>query len=93
MKQRSTRQRGIRTEGGLRRVPAEPDSLFAGVLRSGPDGQCAYYYPGIQQRCPNDSAAYFPGRFDGESVRIELCGDHAEEFTPEPLQESEATDE
>jgi len=66
-------------------VPVEepPKRMLGNVLIDGPDGQCAYIYAGIEQRCPESAGAHTCIEHGGEWVIVEMCAEHAREDIPE----------
>lgn len=65
-------------------VEDPPTRIFGNVLIDGPDGQCTYMYPGIEERCPEDAVAHTFIDRGGERKRVEMCAGHAREDVPEP---------
>lgn len=65
-------------------VPVEdpPKRMFGNVLIDGPDGQCVYIHPGIEERCPKTAEAHTFVEHGGEHVRVEMCAEHAREDVP-----------
>jgi len=64
-------------------VDEPPRRIFGNLLIDGCDGQCAYIYAGIGERCPNDAVAH---TFLSSGKRVEMCAEHARENVPEPPQ-------
>jgi len=66
-------------------VPVEdpPKRMFGNVLIDGPDGQCAYVFAGIEQRCTENADAHTCMEHGGEWVIVEMCAEHAREDVPQ----------
>jgi len=62
-------------------VEEAPRRIFGNLLIDGCDGQCAYIYAGIEERCPNDAVAH---TFLSSGKKVEMCAEHAREDVPEP---------
>jgi len=73
------------TEDELNTVPVEdpPTHYLGNLLWEGPDGRCAHYYSGIDERCSNDADAHTFVEHGDEWVCIEMCAEHAREDIPE----------
>jgi hypothetical protein len=63
-------------------VDKPPRHFLGNLLSEGPDGQCSYYYNGIDERCTNDVDAHTLVEHGGEPVRVEMCAEHAREDVP-----------
>lgn len=61
-------------------VKDAPKRVFGNLLIDGPDGQCAYIFSGIEERCQKDAVAH--SYLNGDLV--EMCAEHAREEVPEP---------
>jgi hypothetical protein len=61
-------------------VSEAPKRILGNLLIDGPDGQCAFMYAGIGERCPNEAVAHT--YLNGDVV--EMCPEHTEEDVPEP---------
>ena len=69
------------TDGETVYVEEAPRRIFGNLLIDGCDGQCAYIYAGIEERCPNDAVAH---TFLSNGKKVEMCAEHAREDVPEP---------
>lgn len=65
-------------------VSDAPRRFLGNLLIDGPDGQCAYMYAGIAERCPNDAVAHTYMDHGGEDVRVEMCAEHTREEVSSP---------
>lgn len=62
-------------------VEDPPTRIFGNLLINGCDGQCAYIYAGIEERCPNEAVAH---TFLSSGEKVEMCAEHTREDVPEP---------
>lgn len=65
-------------------VEDAPRRIFGNLLIDGPDGQCAYIYAGIEQRCQNEAVAHTWLDHGNSRKLVEMCAEHAREDVPEP---------
>jgi hypothetical protein len=70
------------TDRETHHVARPPKSFLGNVLLDGPDGQCAYIYPGIGERCTSEPDAHTFVERGGEMKVVEMCAEHAREEVP-----------